>query len=49
MHTWGSAAAFSVLWDSKQGHILMDKFGQTKGFAYVEFVEIEAVQNAVLL
>ncbi|XP_073035747.1 polyadenylate-binding protein 1-like [Primulina eburnea] len=29
--------------------ILTDKFGQPKGFAYVEFVEIEAVQNAVLL
>ncbi|XP_022887140.1 polyadenylate-binding protein 1 isoform X1 [Olea europaea var. sylvestris] len=29
--------------------ILTDKYGQPKGFAYVEFVEIEAVQNAVLL
>ncbi|XP_073282327.1 polyadenylate-binding protein 1-like [Primulina huaijiensis] len=29
--------------------ILTDKFGQPKGFAYVEFVENEAVQNAVLL
>ncbi|XP_078442551.1 polyadenylate-binding protein 2-like isoform X2 [Wolffia australiana] len=29
--------------------ILTDKFGQPKGFAYVEFVEAEAVQNAVLL
>lgn len=29
--------------------ILTDKFGQPKGFAYVEFVEIEAVQNALLL
>ncbi|XP_047329888.1 polyadenylate-binding protein 2-like isoform X2 [Impatiens glandulifera] len=29
--------------------ILTDKFGQPKGFAYVEFVELEAVQNAVLL
>ena len=29
--------------------ILTDKFGQPKGFAYVEFVEVEAVQNAVLL
>ncbi|KAL5973777.1 NAD-dependent glutamate dehydrogenase [Asimina triloba] len=29
--------------------ILTDKFGQPKGFAYVEFVEIEAVQNAILL
>ncbi|XP_075485429.1 polyadenylate-binding protein 1-like isoform X2 [Primulina tabacum] len=29
--------------------ILTDKFGQPKGFAYVEFVEIEAIQNAVLL
>ncbi|CAA3017266.1 polyadenylate-binding 1 [Olea europaea subsp. europaea] len=29
--------------------ILTDKFGQPKGFAYVEFVETEAVQNAVLL
>ncbi|XP_059666894.1 polyadenylate-binding protein 1-like isoform X2 [Cornus florida] len=29
--------------------ILTDKFGQPKGFAYVEFVEIDAVQNAVLL
>lgn len=29
--------------------ILSDKFGQPKGFAYVEFVEIDAVQNAVLL
>ncbi|XP_038683323.1 polyadenylate-binding protein 1-like isoform X2 [Tripterygium wilfordii] len=29
--------------------ILTDKFGQPKGFAYVEFVEIEAVQNAVML
>ncbi|XP_077244862.1 polyadenylate-binding protein 2-like [Tasmannia lanceolata] len=29
--------------------ILTDKFGQPKGFAYVEFVEIDAVQNAVIL
>ncbi|KAG6415997.1 hypothetical protein SASPL_123418 [Salvia splendens] len=29
--------------------ILTDKFGQPKGFAYVEFVEVEAIQNAVLL
>ncbi|KAK8967002.1 hypothetical protein KSP40_PGU013916 [Platanthera guangdongensis] len=29
--------------------ILTDKFGQPKGFAYVEFVEIEAVQNSLLL
>ncbi|XP_031493157.1 polyadenylate-binding protein 2 [Nymphaea colorata] len=29
--------------------ILTDKFGQPKGFAYVEFLEIEAVQNALLL
>eukprot|EP00262_Sarcandra_glabra_P011652 TRINITY_DN2840_c0_g1_i2.p1 TRINITY_DN2840_c0_g1~~TRINITY_DN2840_c0_g1_i2.p1 ORF type:complete len:218 (+),score=57.12 TRINITY_DN2840_c0_g1_i2:117-770(+) len=29
--------------------ILTDKFGQPKGFAYVEFVEMDAVQNAVLL
>lgn len=29
--------------------ILTDKFGQPKGFAYVEFVETEAVQEALLL
>uniref|UniRef100_A0A2P2M8I8 RRM domain-containing protein n=1 Tax=Rhizophora mucronata TaxID=61149 RepID=A0A2P2M8I8_RHIMU len=29
--------------------ILTDKFGQPKGFAYVEFVENDAVQNALLL
>lgn len=29
--------------------ILTDKFGQPKGYAYVEFVEVEAVQNALLL
>ncbi|GAB2295880.1 Polyadenylate-binding protein 1 [Dionaea muscipula] len=29
--------------------ILTDKYGQPKGFAYVEFLEIEAVQNALLL
>ncbi|MFS7936942.1 putative RNA recognition motif domain, nucleotide-binding alpha-beta plait domain superfamily [Helianthus anomalus] len=29
--------------------ILTDKFGQPKGFAYVEFLELEAVQNAILL
>ncbi|XP_021744825.1 polyadenylate-binding protein 2-like [Chenopodium quinoa] len=29
--------------------ILTDRFGQPKGFAYVEFVEMEAVQHAVLL
>lgn len=29
--------------------ILTDKFGQPKGFAYVEFVEAEAVQEALRL
>ncbi|XP_027363624.1 polyadenylate-binding protein 2-like isoform X2 [Abrus precatorius] len=29
--------------------ILTDKFGQPKGFAYVEFVEAEAVQEALVL
>ncbi|KAK9713486.1 hypothetical protein RND81_06G030300 [Saponaria officinalis] len=29
--------------------ILTDKFGQPKGFAYVEFVEQDAVQQALLL
>ncbi|XP_044438649.1 polyadenylate-binding protein 2 isoform X1 [Aegilops tauschii subsp. strangulata] len=29
--------------------ILTDKFGQPKGFAYVEFVEAEAIQEAVKL
>lgn len=29
--------------------ILTDKFGQPKGFAYVEFLETEAVQEALLL
>ncbi|XP_027107281.1 polyadenylate-binding protein 1 [Coffea eugenioides] len=29
--------------------ILTDQFGQPKGFAYVEFVETEAVQNALML
>lgn len=29
--------------------ILTDKFGQPKGYAYVEFLEVEAVQNALLL
>ncbi|KAJ7532347.1 hypothetical protein O6H91_14G083600 [Diphasiastrum complanatum] len=29
--------------------ILTDKFGQPKGYAYVEFLEAEAVQNAILL
>ncbi|KAI0507608.1 hypothetical protein KFK09_013734 [Dendrobium nobile] len=29
--------------------ILTDKFGQPKGFAYVEFVELEAIQEALNL
>ena len=29
--------------------ILTDKFGQPKGFAYVEFLEADAVQEALLL
>ena len=29
--------------------ILTDKFGHPKGFAYVEFVEAEAVQEALVL
>ena len=29
--------------------ILTDKFGQPKGFAYVEFLEAEAVQEALVL
>ncbi|CAA0810998.1 Polyadenylate-binding protein 1 [Striga hermonthica] len=29
--------------------VMTDTFGQPKGFAYVEFVEVEAVQNALLL
>ncbi|XP_051217293.2 polyadenylate-binding protein 1-like [Lolium perenne] len=29
--------------------ILTDDFGHPKGYAYVEFVEVEAVQNAILL
>lgn len=29
--------------------ILTDKYGQPKGFAYVEFLEVEAVQEALVL
>lgn len=29
--------------------IRTDKYGQPKGYAYVEFVEVEAVQEALLL
>lgn len=29
--------------------ILTDRFGQPKGFAYVEFLELEAVQEALKL
>ncbi|GJY34061.1 augmin subunit 1 [Tanacetum coccineum] len=35
--------------NSKRVTILTCKFGQPKGFAYVEFVELEAVKNVVLL
>ncbi|KAK4382927.1 Polyadenylate-binding protein 1 [Sesamum angolense] len=49
MHTRGSATAFSILWTVNRVTILTDKYGQPKGFAYVEFVEVEAVQNALLL
>ncbi|ONK64442.1 uncharacterized protein A4U43_C07F25970 [Asparagus officinalis] len=33
----------------KDMSVVQDKFGQPKGFAYVEFVEVEAVQNALPL
>lgn len=29
--------------------ILADKFGNPKGYAYIEFLEVDAVQNAVML
>jgi polyadenylate-binding protein 2 len=29
--------------------ILTDNFGNPKGYAYVEFLEVQAVQNALLL
>jgi RNA recognition motif-containing protein len=47
VYTGGSAAAFSSL--RNKVTILIDKFGQPKGFAYVEFLELEAVQEALNL
>lgn len=35
--------------DDKQSHNSHSKFGQPKGYAYVEFVEVEAIQEAILL
>ena len=47
MHSGRNPTAFPVMWDCEQG----DNSNRQvwSGFAYVEFVEVDAVQNALLL
>ncbi|ONK68559.1 uncharacterized protein A4U43_C05F13250 [Asparagus officinalis] len=48
-HSSSGAASQAEKEEVDSRSIYVDKFGQPKGFAYVEFVEVEAVQNALPL
>ena len=48
-HPRGAPAAFAACGTVNRVTILTDKYENPKGFAYVEFLEADAVQNAIAL